>query len=829
MLLLYWFAHGNFARPAWAQEESQAVAQPEAEASEQAQAAPPQSEASPANGSVGGPQAAESSSEAGTASPRSAPYPVPYDKTVAVKLKEAGDVPKREAEAVQLEDVVVTATKREKSVRKIPSSINALNGAALEQIGARDMTDFLNLVPGITMQEGLTANGRKISIRGVGPGDGANQTTGTLIGDVPLTDPYSAYVIPDFDPFDLKTVEILKGPQGTLFGASALNGAIRYVPNKPTLGIWEGKLFADWLSVEEGGAAPSFGAALNAPIGDEEKIAVRVAGVIQQAPGVYDNLQRGAEDSDERDKWMWRGMATWEATDRLSLTGAYLRQRSESRDLSFADNQDQRLERNNTPGPSTVISAFDVASLDARYAFDWATLVSLTARLSKLQDSDIDGSNTLPQLPIPGLQTLRAFAYADIEGYVQELRLVSPDDGRWSWIAGAFYSDYEADLIIDLYVPVPLNLDPVLDVLNPLVDLLQPILPALPDLDGLISNRGIFLLHSATHPLKATEEALFGEITRKFGERLALTLGGRYYRTELGGTANLSGLLVPVLRPGNLSTSDPHSLEGSGFSPKFAATFQATRNFLAYASASKGFQFGGVNLLPAISPNESTPATYDSSTIWNYELGVRTDWFDRTLQFDLTGFLLDWKDPQIQQLTSSGLTSYIDNVGAARSKGVETTIRYLTPIRGLSLNAAASYIIAKTAEVYTASDGTVIPEGTEMPAAPKLQTTATLAYNHLFGPWLAGASLTHSHIGKAFNNIKHQHEIYGYETLDLRLSVARPDLRFRPALTFAVTNLEDERGLASLTSSSFVPGSSESFSAFYIRPRTISARLTAEF
>src|SRR3546814_6403017 len=128
-----------------------------------------------------------------------------------------------------------------------------------------------------------------------------------------------------------------------------------------------------------------------------------------------------------------------------------------------------------------------------------------------------------------------------------------------------------------------------------------------------------------------------------------------------------------------------------------------------------GFQFGGFNLPTVQSAN--VPLSFKSSTLFRSEIGLRTDWFDRTLRVDVTGFVLDWKNPQVKQV--QGTNSFVDNVGATRSLGAETTIRWLTPLKGLSIEQSASYIEARTTEPFQDVSGTVVPEDTLMPSSPR--------------------------------------------------------------------------------------------------------------
>ncbi|HVT34339.1 MAG TPA: TonB-dependent receptor plug domain-containing protein, partial [Nevskiaceae bacterium] len=174
--------------------------------------------------------------------------------------------PASTGDATQLEEVVVTATKRAKNVREIPATIVGFSGEQLERDNVKGMEDLARLVPGVnyTMPSEGTP---RITIRGIAGQPATNATTGILYGDISFNDTYLPRVVPDPLPFDLQTVEILKGPQGTLFGAGALNGAIRYVPEPAKPGVWETKYTAEYTRVHEGDrGAPVYGAVVNAPL-----------------------------------------------------------------------------------------------------------------------------------------------------------------------------------------------------------------------------------------------------------------------------------------------------------------------------------------------------------------------------------------------------------------------------------------------------------------------------------------------------------------------------------------------------------------------------------
>ena len=719
--------------------------------------------------------------------------------------------------ATTLGEVIVTATKREQSSRKIPATVNVLKGKDLEEIGARDMEDFLKYVPGVSLQEGETNSGRTITIRGVGPQPGANTTVGSLIDDVSMGDPYSSFLVPDLDPFDLHDLEVLKGPQGTLFGASALNGAIRYVLNKPLLGQWEGKAFVDWLHIQGAGSGPTYGGAINIPIGD--KFALRAVDVEQTLPGLYDNVNvdgRNVRDADNGYKRMRRFLANWQPTDRLSVNAFYLQQQNHRNDLSVSNDLDNVFVRTDTPQGSSSTQHFGVANLDIRYNFDFATLISETSHTSKLQALDYDTSPLLEALAVQGVESFRTDSVLSSNTVSQELRLVSaPSDSPWVWIGGAYWSHYSASSDDDIYVNGSQILAPFLAALGIVIP------PGAPPGSQFLAEEVRYA------PLHATEESLFGELTRKlFDDRLQLTAGGRLYRETLLANVDIGGLLAPLSQATGYGGAK--SMKSTGFSPKFSATYQVDKNILWYANASHGFQFGGLNQPSPVAADNTFSLDYKPSKIWSYETGVRTDALNKKLQFDLTVFLLDWKDMQIQQRTPDGVTDYTANIGSARSKGVESSIRWLTPIPGLMLVDVAAYTHAKVAGAYTTAEGEFEPAGTELPAAPRLQNTLTAAYSTVLGPLRTGGELSWSHQGRAFNNIEHQAYIYGYNTLDFGWHLAFPQVFLSPTFTLNATNLNNARALigAEINRIGLTPDGVE---GAFVRPRTIALRVSGQF
>mgnify|MGYP000040927755 CR=1 FL=1 len=705
-----------------------------------------------------------------------------------------------EAPAAQriIEEVVVSATKREKSLREIPASVSAVSGEALEESAAQGMEDYMTLMPGVSMNQGVSGgDSSRVTVRGLGL-DTVNAITanpvGIFIEDAAFTDPFLAYVSPDMHPFDLKSVEVLKGPQGTLFGGSALTGLVRYTLEPAHLDGWEAKFMAMHSVTEEGGASTNYGVAVNVPVTDN--LAVRVMGLHRNGGGVIDEQLRGEDDVDTRRQEGGRLLLYWNPTDKFELALTSLRQFTDMPDLGFSNDPDGARTRDNTPTPSPSVTEFGLDNLRLNYSFGWADLVSSTSVLSKEIDSRYDltrlaNNNEAP----PGANEALLFTTIDVEsdGILQEFRLVSTGEGPWEWLVGAFAQRYELDAFTETGGGVPYTI-PILEIA--------------------IGTEGLGAL---TSPVGATvkELALFGDVTRDLGEHWEVNLGLRAYRIQTNGASNTFYAGVQVDR---LEADIPES----GLNPKLAVTWYPTEDLQVYATASKGFRYGGVQVIVPL-PTDDVPPTYKSDTVWNYEIGLRTDWLENTLQADLTAYFIDWTDAQYTQFPPSGLFQFVDNIASARSVGVEGTLVYLPPIDGLTLSLAASYIDARTAAPFEDANGDTIPSGTRLPGTARVQTAFVASYRRQIGPWALGSRISHAYLSSGFNDLQHSYRTLGFRDLDFSFNVGRPDLRMSPALSLAVTNVLNDDNLAN------VYNALEAVDYYYTRPRTVSLTLSANF
>jgi iron complex outermembrane receptor protein len=723
---------------------------------------------------------------------------------------ESADLNTRQNDDTQhLEEVVVTATKRAASLREIPESITSLDGGDLERRGVQGIDDIARLTPGVNV---ATENGiSRVTIRGIAANNNTNATTGTLFGNASFTDSYLPVASLDPQPFDLKSVEVLKGPQGTLFGASALNGAIRYVPEAPVFGEYSAKYFAQYTSINEGGSDPAYGAAVNLPAGDT--VALRLAGFDRRSPGYVDNLRLDEPNSNHLSQWGIRGILAWQPDDLWKASLTLASQNTSVNDNGLVDNLDQQLTSDNRPRNSWRETYYRLADLDVERSFDWAQLVSETAFIHKNTQSFLE--NTRNILASGAIPLLGIIGGGDSNTYSQEIRLVSPNDSdsRWRWITGVFASRQDildkADIAAGNGI-VPSAID--LSSLNLL----------LPGLGDLVNSQGNVSVLGLDADIRVTEIAAFADVTRKLGDAWELTLGGRLYQTRSFGSNTQTGVLATAIN-GNPADVKTGGVEERNFNPKASLLWHTTDNIVSYATISKGFRVGGLQPGETL-PTSTTqaPATFKSDTIWNYEGGVRTTWLDRSLYIDATAFYIDWRNPQTLQYDSTLDVNYLDNVGGVKSEGVDLMAQWITPFK-LLITTSATWTETVTTASFETGSGNVAPAGTPWPFSPKWQTATTLSYPLDIASWRLTPAITHTYLGKTINDLSYQKPIFNFQQLDAMLGLQNRNVEWMPEINMTVSNVLDKRGLTSDIKQGQVTD------ATYSQPRTVIVRVSGSF
>jgi iron complex outermembrane receptor protein len=672
---------------------------------------------------------------------------------------------------VQMDEIIVTASKRAQNQREVADSVTVFGGNELSRRGAQTLVDYIGLAPGVIFEQAVPSLSN-ITIRGVGTTtvgpDQGQATTGIYLNDIPLTDPAYAVSIPDIDTFDLQRIEVLRGPQGTLFGAATLGGAVNYIVNPVYLDTLEARLESSVSGTQHSSSVGyTVKEALNLPI-LTDVIGVRITAIKRFDPGYLDNIGTGRKDSNSTDVEEFRLNTLWRVNRAVSVSFLSFYDREESPDASYVLPALGVLKRDTTiPEYANFTTRINNLKVDAD--FDFATLTLSGARTEKSQSSQLDFTTFFGpiasevQYPTTHMTTLEA-------------RLTSPNGGTFEWLVGAYHGDlhesYPAPAIKNGQVLEQIETDYVSD-----------------------------------------ETAEFVEATYRFSDQWRATLGGRYYDIGLQTESILGAPEAPQISAGRE--------EGRGFSPKGSITYEPSGDLLAYALVSKGYRSGGVNLnIPSLA-GFPTPATYRPDNLVNYEIGVRPSWFNHQLALDSTLFFINWNDIQLRLGRPDGY-AYAANASGAHNFGLENALNWrATP--NLQVQLSATFLTARISKTTDLGNGVILTEGASIPGAPhwSLSELATYQWNGDHRPYVtvSGRFLSGAQSVFAVKGAQSL-SIMDYWVFDLRAGFKVRQYDF----SLYVDNVADRRGVTA----AYYGGDGPDPKAdrdFYLRPRTVGLRL----
>ncbi len=532
------------------------------------------------------------------------------------------------AEAADGDDIVVTARKREERAIDVPIALNVVSGEALEQRGARNLSDFLQEAPGVGVYD--QGNGlSRITIRGISTSLGANEN-GYYLDDLPFTG-VTVPLNPDVRAWDLDRIEVLRGPQGTLFGEGSMGGTIRILTKGADLDNWEAKV-SGFVSDTDGGATNGgIKGAFNAPI-VPGVLAVRVAGTHERFSGWIDNRQAGTRNLNDQNFDTFRAKVRFDPTDRLSITGSYWMFNSSFPQGGSTATDDGQQSRSSV---LTSKSRYRLYNGAARYDFGWAELFYGYSH----------SEYALPQSgPLLG-GTLVATIDIDVDAH--ELRLASTGAGPLQWTVGGYLRKAKRSDGIDFALFGINNIDFT----------------------------------------RSKAKAVFGEATYTLGGApIDITAGLRYYEEDLGGYEVNAGVVTPD--EGDVYKSvNPRVSIAWHPQPNTTIYASAAKGFRAgqlqpTVSVALGKQFG-IDLPPALGQD----------SIWSYELGGKADLFDRLLTIEGAIYYSNWKDVTVRiPIATTGFNGLINSNGT-HTKGAELSV-ILRPTKGLTLSASGGYVDA---------------------------------------------------------------------------------------------------------------------------------------
>ncbi len=676
---------------------------------------------------------------------------------------------------IEIEEIIVSATKREEPVRRISGSVSAFDEAGLEALGAERFADYLTRTPGVVFNQSVPGNSAAV-IRGISTTTGIAQaqgTTGYFINDVPLTDPFYSSGIPDIDTFDVDNISVLRGPQGTLFGSASLGGAINYQAAKPDLTRFDAHFRATVESTSGGETSYAGKAMLNAPLATDV-FAVRGVFDYRYDGGYVDNVGTGRDSANDTKVRGGRLLATLAPAEGTAINYLFLQQTNDTTDAGFVEPAVGRYAK------STALNErFEYRTrihhlrLDQELSF--ATLTATAARHEKKFSGTQDFSNLLP----PAFAPVAFLEPGTSEGNTFELRLASPSGPRFEYLIGVFHDATDERIINRLVAPAA-----------------APVF-------------GDATLLDATVSIEGEERALFGEATWHFTDQWKAALGGRYFETQLSTNIAQSGPLI-----GGTSVTSGRSTE-SGFSPKASLTWTSGENLLIYGLVSKGFRFGGPNL--AVDPDFAIPQEFESDSLVNYELGVRSNLLGRRLQLDGALFYVDWTDIQVTLSTPAGFT-YTDNAGEARNYGFEGVATY-RPSRSFALQGSVTWLSSELRSDFR-SGTSIVPKGRTLPGAAEWQVSDSLIYTFAGAAMMPTVAFSHRYISTAPGAlVVSPQQLGGYNLFDLRLSSIIGGV----GVSAFVENIGDERGVTQAVTNN------RGVSEYVVRPRTYGVALDYKF
>ncbi|MDP3854411.1 TonB-dependent receptor [Phenylobacterium sp.] len=648
------------------------------------------------------------------------------------------------AVAQELEEVVVTAQKREENLQSIPVSIQAIGEQKLDELQVADFTDFVKFLPSVAFRTGGPGF-TNIYMRGVASGENSNHSgplpsVGVYLDEQPvttITGPLDIHV------YDMARIEALAGPQGTLYGASSQAGTIRYITNKPEIGHWEGGYDVEVNQVDDGG--PGFGVEgfVNIPVSD--KMAVRLVGWHQHDGGYVDNVAgtrtfptsgvtinnaaQAEEDYNDADTTGARAALRIDLDDNWTISPTIMAQETKANGLFAYDPAVGDLKVTHFY-PESIKDRWYQAALAIQGTVANLDLVYAGAYMKRNIDTQSDYSDysffydTL--FGYGAYITDDAGAFINPSQYIQgkdrftkeshEFRLSTPAGARVRLVGGLFYQRQTH------------NIEQRYKIDN---------LAAATEVPGWSDTLWL------TKQLREdVDSAVFGELTYDVTDKLTGTVGVRGFKSEnslkgffgfgLGYSSGtgVGGCFGPPVVSGGPCTNLNKTTEETGYTYKVNLTYKIDEDRMVYGIVSTGFRPGGIN-------RRGTLAPYESDFLTNYEAGWKTTWLNNRLRWNGAVFYETWEDFQFSFLGANGLTE-IKNAGQAKMTGVESDINWLVG-DGLTIFGSAAYIDAKLDENYCGTvdaSGKAItncavpqaPDGTQLPITPKLKANLSARY-----------------------------------------------------------------------------------------------------
>jgi outer membrane receptor protein involved in Fe transport len=736
-------------------------------------------------------------------------------------MPDAGRAQDDTRDAGAVDEIVVTALRRESRLQDVAAAVSAFDAEAMRRLGIHDTESLVRSVPSLSFVP-LSPGEAQLALRGLVTSFGLGATVGVYVDETPFefrTDVLTA--TPGIELFDVNRIEVLRGPQGTLYGASSLGGTVRYIMNQPSTDGFEGKIELGASTLQEGEEGYSGKAAVNIPVND--RFALRAVGTYEKFPGYIDrhtptNLADpdpdepvAEEDYNDTELYHFRLSGLYEAGNGWSVEPSFTYQERESDGMFFSDTNRGPYHTASSIGDEPSSTELMIGKLTLRREFGFGELISSASWLHRDADSAID-------------YTPLSFNFFGLEGpvvnhnptksetFVQEFRLSSSGDSKLGWTAGIYFSDTD-QTITEVFEG------------QELADLTRMLVgdPSVPDSPVAYS----FLQTNGDQQL-----AGFAELSYSVNETVELVAGARLSQL----TAEVSNKCTESASSPILCSMDfpPIESDETNVSPRVSLNITPSDELLLYASASRGFRQGGPNIpLPDIPSlpcqlNDFHDPVYESDSVWSYEVGAKTQFRNGLVTANAAVYQVDQEDLQLAVADPGCFVLFFANTGEARTRGAELELS-LQPTDGLSFSTQVSYNDAKFVSVpveFGAAAG--FAEGDRVPNVPRWAYSVAGDYRRpLDGEWDFFSRAVWQHVGESAVELGSPSgdDVPAYDIVNAQIGISSE----RYEVGVFGRNLLDELAILQVDRSivTTVPGVFEGRN--YSAPRSIGVSILARF
>jgi iron complex outermembrane recepter protein len=737
-----------------------------------------------------------------------------------------------------LEEIVVTSTKRAEALKNVPISVAAFSQEKLDKQNINTFEDIARMTPGVTFSRRGSGNSHRndISIRGISAGPGT-ATTGVYVDETPIQIRPDCCVSSNPYPriFDLDRVEILRGPQGTLYGAGSEGGTIRFITPEPSLSQYNVYARAEASGTEGGDPSHELGLAVGGPI-VPDKLGFRLSAYYGKDGGVVNHINRLdqriiAKNADWNDATVVRGALKWAVTDNLTVSPAFLYQKERINDSSHYWETFSNPGKGDFNNASPVVTPTDDHFVLPSLKIDWdngsVAIVSNTSYFDRdnintyddtLITSAIFAGVTSAYVPVELAHVaMPGDTYSGQKIWTQELRVQNSNpDARLNWVVGLFYQDVEQGYHYRV------DAHQLVDVLNYGND--TGIAKTVEGELDVGLYQGMYILYE-TSTVKNEELAGYANVDFAVTDRIKLIAGLRYSHNEYKVHEFAAG---PVVSSDGFYTNS--SSTDKPVTPKYGVSFQADDDNLYYLTVSKGYRQGFTTNAVASRCQADLDALGVSGeakdikpdSVWNYEIGSKNRLLEGRLQIDSSIYRIDWTDIQSSLDLPCGNTLRT-NLGKARSQGLDVSISAIVG-QALTLGLAVGYADAEYTESVRGSGGTVLrPEGEPLDIAPWTVASSVQYDFDMFGrsSYVRGDHRYSSHDSTPLSTVSNVDQTIprapSSSNLDLRWGM---EFGLLEVSLFAANVTNQHPQFNRSRSVSFAPPEQSNYRGVTVRPRT---------